>query len=150
MSDIAPRPWWSEAEYVAAHLPNKRPNGEVIGSFYPSIRDALSPTQRRANAAHAVACVNAIYAAGITPEALARDPGCVAKLVEAARHVVAETKIAPFVIDFKDNGPKEPTEVLGEDTICYGCGSDPDAHDPKCSRFVAESALRACGIEVTP
>lgn len=35
--------------------------------------------------AHAVARVNAIHAAGISPEALAADPECVKRLVEALR-----------------------------------------------------------------
>jgi hypothetical protein len=38
-----------------------------------------------ADIAHAVACVNALHFAGITPAALAADPDCLKKLVEFAR-----------------------------------------------------------------
>ncbi len=120
MSDIAPRPWWTEAEYVAAQLPNGRPNGEVIGSFHPSIRDILSPTQRKANAAHAVACVNAIHAAGITPKALAKDPRCVAKLVEAAKSFCFD--------ELHDEASMLRHVIVSVDRM--------------------SAALRACGIEV--
>lgn len=144
----APRPWIQRTEDGSTFI-REQPDSEGWSDLVAVMaRGAKRRDLSEANAAHAVACVNAIHSAGITPEALARDPECVAKLVEAARHVVAETQTSNVVIDFKDNGPYEPTEVLGVEMVCSGCGSDPDAHDPKCSRLVAESALRACGIEV--
>lgn len=103
-----------------------------------------------ADDAHIVACVNALHFAGITPEALAADPECVKKLVDVAQHVIAEIAIERVIVALKSDGDNDPIEVAGDDMICYGCGGDPSEHDPKCSRFVVEAALRACGIEVEP
>lgn len=118
---IAPRPWWNEREYVAAHVPNGRPNGEVIGKFIPSVDRLVDGVSRTENASHAVACVNAIHAAGISPAALA-DPKALKRLVEAARSVV-------------------------RDGLCNCCYLVTEGHATKCGRSNAEKALRDLGLE---
>ncbi len=45
-----PEPWRAELEYVSAFIPGKRPNGEIIGRWQPSISGLLSDEQMRANA----------------------------------------------------------------------------------------------------
>ena len=43
-------PWIAELDYVAAFIPGKRPNGEIIGRWQTSISGLLSDEQRQANA----------------------------------------------------------------------------------------------------
>ncbi len=43
-------PWTAELDYVSAFIPDKRPNGEIIGRWWPSISGLLSDGQRQANA----------------------------------------------------------------------------------------------------
>ncbi|KKN21871.1 hypothetical protein LCGC14_0921000 [marine sediment metagenome] len=45
-----PEPWTAELDYVSAFIPDKRPNGEIIGRWWPSISGLLSDGQRQANA----------------------------------------------------------------------------------------------------
>lgn len=98
--------------------------GGLIAVQAPSTVRGVTLVQSQEDLEHAVACTNALHAAKVTPEALVRDPGCVAKLVEAAReHLESVARCA------LDDGT--PTR-----SICQG-----DADD-------LESALRACGIEV--
>ena len=68
MSDIAPRPC-----------------SIAPGFEHDWIKSADGSVVSVENQPHVVACVNAIHAAGVTPEALARDPECLRKLVTAAR-----------------------------------------------------------------
>lgn len=87
MSDIAPRPWkldtgrrWNprtrQHEFVSAT--SDEGDGSRIVEIETPLRHAKALTEL-------VQCRNALILAGITPEALARDPGCVRRLVTAAR-----------------------------------------------------------------
>lgn len=103
---------------------SERPWRIAPGFEHDYIKSADGSVVSVENQPHVVACVNTIHSSGITPEALARDPECVKKLVEAAReHLESVARCA------LDDGT--PTR-----SICQG-----DADD-------LESALRACGIEV--
>jgi hypothetical protein len=73
VSDIAPRPWKASESYDEGRIEDA--NGNIV------VHDDGTPTGDEAK--HIVNCVNAIHAAGITPEALVRDPECVKKFVDA-------------------------------------------------------------------
>ena len=122
MSDIAPRPWkldtgrrWNprtrQHEFVSAT--SDEGDGSRIVEIETPLRHAKALTEL-------VQCRNALILAGITPEALARDPGCVAKLVEAAREIL---------VDY------EPEHL--------------DAMGTKRAGSSLAAAVRACGIEST-
>lgn len=127
MSDIAPRPWkldtgrkWNprtrQHEFVSAT--SDEGDGSRIVEIEAPLRHAKALMEL-------VQCRNALILAGITPEALARDPECVKKLVEAAREHLES--VARCALD-----DRTPTR-----NICQG---DADG---------LEAALRACGIEST-
>ena len=115
MSDIAPRPWRLSEWFCADVCAGDEPGTHIMRGLNPS-----DPTGIDHNSRHAVACVNALHTAGVTPEALARDPGCVAKLVEAAREIL---------VDY------EPEHL--------------DAMGTKRAGSSLAAAVRACGIEST-
>ena len=101
MSDIAPRPWRIAPGFEHDYI--KSADGSVV-----SVE----------NQPHVVACVNTIHSSGITPEALARDPECVKKLVESSTALTEH--IGRLARDYK-------IEALLMDV---------------------RAAVRACGIEV--
>lgn len=61
MSDWTKEPWEQDERYIVAELPSGRPGGEVIISCQPTTtrREDYPASERIANAARVVACVNA-------------------------------------------------------------------------------------------
>lgn len=109
MNCIAPRPWALLGGAVVVDATGILRGRQIVGTA-----DDL---------AHAVACVNSIHAAGITPAALAADPECVKKLVEAAQLIRPRYWHGPMA--------EKSGMVVSADAV-RGLWS----------------ALRACGIEV--
>ncbi len=110
MSDIAPRPWALMGDAIVVDAPGFVRGRRVVGTMDDHI--------------HIVACVNAIHAAGITPEALAADPECVRKLVAVSDWITGTA------ITIAQDKAKVVTSRSAIDDM--------------------KAALRACGIEVKP